>query len=156
MVRRLLVLSLIAIVLATAGDIRVNMPSVVTDEYNGQAIAMKQGSTVDVRLHEQVQCGYTWAVSLSDGLFLESDSSFPIFPEECMGIVPNPGGMHRFVIRAMKPGTQKMQCIYGTPEKPDIALSRFNLTIVVEGPMHKEINKSETNNGSEDETHYKE
>jgi predicted secreted protein len=150
--RWLLVLLVVALALAMAGSMKVYLPPVVTDEQNGQMITMMNGSVVDVRLHEQVHCGYTWAVVATDGLFLESDSSFPVFPEECMGIVPNPRGMHRFVIRAVDSGIQNLSCIYGSPLEPGLVLSRFNLTIDVIGPEHEKEIPKEENETKENET----
>jgi inhibitor of cysteine peptidase len=50
---------------------------VVTENYNGKTIQIKQGDTFYLRLKENPSTGYSWQLSLSKGLNLLSTKYYP-------------------------------------------------------------------------------
>jgi len=92
-------------------------------------VEMKIGSTTDIYLMENPTTGYSWNVTVTDGLKITEDSYSPTSEIGVGG-----GGDHHWVIEATAPGNQTFSAIYHRPweaPSPDDAtyIERF---IVIE------------------------
>lgn len=91
-------------------------------------IEMKIGSTTDIYLMENPTTGYSWNVTVTDGLKITEDSYSPTSEVGIGG-----GGDHHWVIEATVPGNQTFSAIYHRPweaPSPDDAtyIERFIVT----------------------------
>lgn len=106
----LLVLPLILFILAMA-------PALAMGTYSGsdsgKAIAVKSGETFTVKLDENPTTGYSWNMTVGDGLKIVNDR----YVANNTGLVGS-GGYHIWTIQATKAGTYKVAGVYKRPWEP--------------------------------------
>jgi inhibitor of cysteine peptidase len=86
---------------------------VITENYNGKTIHVKQGETFYLRLKENPSTGYSWQLSLRKGLNLLSTGYYP--PESSKNgqrLIVGAAGFHSWKIKAISKGSQQVKGIY--------------------------------------------
>ena len=84
-----------------------------TEADSGSLVVVKKGEAFKVTLAENPSTGYSWNMSVSDGLEIMNDRYIP--PAQH---IPGRGGEHEWTIQAVKPGQQKVRGIYKRPWEP--------------------------------------
>lgn len=84
-----------------------------TGSDNGKAITVKSGETFTVKLDENPTTGYSWNMTVGDGLKIINDR----YVANKTGLVGS-GGYHIWTIQATKPGTYKVAGVYKRPWEP--------------------------------------
>lgn len=85
---------------------------------------------VQLRLPENPTTGYTWNLSITQGLSLINDT---YIPDDTTGRLVGAGGTHVWFLRAIQPGNQGISGIYRRPREPVTGNETdFNLTLRVE------------------------
>jgi inhibitor of cysteine peptidase len=80
---------------------------------SGSMVVIKKGEAFKVILEENPSTGYSWNMSVSDGLEIMNDLYIPPAQQ-----IPGRGGYHEWTIQAEKPGQQKVRGIYMRPWEP--------------------------------------
>ncbi len=84
-----------------------------TGSDNGKAITVKSGETFTVKLDENPTTGYSWNMTVGDGLRIVNDR----YVASQTGLVGS-GGYHIWTIQATKAGTYKVAGVYKRPWEP--------------------------------------
>lgn len=132
----LVAMAAISFIFICQGFVRVNYPRVYTEADNNTTVTVSPDTIIEIRLHERAESGLIWGINVSDGLVLERDIVFPLFPDTITGIrrmVLNPYGIHRFNLRAVSPGMRTIECILANPREPPV--KRFVLYVNVIGTV---------------------
>ncbi len=96
---------------------------------NGKTITVNNGETFTVKLDENPTTGYSWNMTVGNGLHIVSDRYVPN-TTHLMGS----GGYHEWTIKAVSNGTYKVSGIYKRPWEPVAGNEqRFMLTVKVVG-----------------------
>jgi inhibitor of cysteine peptidase len=102
-----------------------------TEADSGSLEVIKKGETFKVVLPENPSTGYSWNMTVSDGLKVVDDRYIPPAQQ-----VPGRGGQHEWTIKAVNPGQQKVRCIYMRPWEPiHYNETTFRLDIEVTGSL---------------------
>jgi len=80
---------------------------------NGKAITVKSGETFTVKLDENPTTGYSWNMTVGDGLKVVSDR----YVANKTGLIGS-GGYHVWTIQATKAGTYQIKGVYKRPWEP--------------------------------------
>lgn len=98
---------------------------------NGTTVTLKKGEALRVSLPENPSTGYSWDLSLSDGLYLVSDQ----YIRDDTGIRRvGAGGIHTWDIRATGIGLQQINGVYRRPWEVNAAPEKtYALNIHVSG-----------------------
>jgi inhibitor of cysteine peptidase len=86
---------------------------VITENYNGKTIQVKQGDSFCLRLKENPSTGYSWQLSLSKGLSLLSSKYYP--PDSSKSsqrLIVGAAGLHSWKIKAIARGSQQVKGTY--------------------------------------------
>lgn len=86
---------------------------VITENYNGKTIQVKQGDSFYLRLKENPSTGYSWQLSLSKGLSLLSSTYYP--PDSSKSsqrLIVGAAGLHSWKIKAIARGSQQVKGTY--------------------------------------------
>jgi inhibitor of cysteine peptidase len=86
---------------------------VITENYNGKTIQIKQGDSIYLRLKENPSTGYSWQLSLNKGLSLLSTRYYP--PDSSKSsqrLIVGAAGIHLWKIEAVARGSQQVKGIY--------------------------------------------
>jgi len=104
-----------------------------TEANNGQAINIKLGDTVRVQLTSQLDLGYIWNLSVTDGLNITASRVY--LPQQLAGdLIAGRVDLlstQEWTIKAIKPGTQVINATYGQ-SAPGPGDRTFLLTVIVE------------------------
>ncbi len=96
---------------------------------NGKTITVNKGETFTVKLDENPTTGYSWNMTVDNGLQVVSDRYVPSEPQ-LMGS----GGYHEWTIKAVDNGTYKVKGVYRRPWEPITGSEqRYTLTVKVAG-----------------------
>lgn len=101
----------------------------ITESDNGNTIYIKEGHTFFLKLKENPSTGYSWDLSLSDGLNKLSDTYHPFESLE-NNFVVGAGGFHLWKIEAVAKGDQQIKAIYKRPWE-STGEQIFTLNVVV-------------------------
>lgn len=85
---------------------------VYTEEDDGRTVEEAPGETFTIRLRENPSTGYSWNLSLSEGLDLTGDE---YIPSQAGGQVVGGGGIRSFSLGATKPGEEQVAAEYRRP-----------------------------------------
>ena len=98
---------------------------------NGKTITVNGGEMFTVKLDENPTTGYSWNMTVGNGLQIVSDRYIPnATPAHLVGS----GGYHEWTIKAVSNGTYKVSGIYKRPWEPITGNEqRFTLTVKVVG-----------------------
>lgn len=101
-----------------------------TDD-DGATVTIKKGEALRVTLPENPSTGYSWDLSLSDGLYLVNDQ---YVPDETGIRRVGAGGVHTWDIRATGIGSQQITAVYRRPWEVGVAPEKtFTLNVRVSG-----------------------
>lgn len=89
--------------------------TVYTEEDNGKTVHQDLTSEFGIRLAENPTTGYSWNLSVPDGLSLTGDEFIPALPP---GQMAGSGGIHAFSFRAMQGGDHAIHGEYRRPWVP--------------------------------------
>lgn len=96
---------------------------------NGKTITVNSGDTFKVRLDENPTTGYSWNMTVDNGLQIVSDRYVPNSTQ-----LLGSGGYHEWTIKAVSNGTYKVSGIYKRPWEPvSGSEQRFTLTVKIGG-----------------------
>ncbi|ABD41775.1 conserved hypothetical protein [Methanospirillum hungatei JF-1] len=97
---------------------------------NESPIQLKVGEMTEVTLKENPTTGYTWNVSVSDGLAIVNDSFIGPENKQIVGA----GGVHMWTLEAIAPGNQTFTGVYRRSWEPpaDADTTYIQRYIVVE------------------------
>lgn len=99
----------------------------LTEADNGTTVDVRVGETLTLGLGENPTTGFLWNITTTSGLVVESDQ---YTPEHTEGV--GAGGVHYWVFRATKEGTQKIVGIYKRPWMNTTGTEKtFELTVNV-------------------------
>ncbi|HIH69778.1 protease inhibitor I42 family protein [Methermicoccus shengliensis] len=102
-------------------------PKTLTEADNGTTLNLKLGGTLTLRLSENPTTGFSWSITTTDGLVVESDKYAPEHTDRV-----GAGGAHEWVLRATKEGTQRITGIYKRPWMNTTGTEKtFELTVNV-------------------------
>lgn len=86
---------------------------VITENYNGKTIQVKQGDSFCLKLKENPSTGYSWQLSLSKGLNLLSTEYYsPDSSKSSQRLIVGAAGLHSWKIKAVAKGKQQVRGIY--------------------------------------------
>ncbi|MDD1664615.1 MAG: protease inhibitor I42 family protein [Methanomicrobiales archaeon] len=85
---------------------------VYTEADSGKAVQEPLGETFSIRLQENPTTGYTWNMTVSNGLRISRDE---YIPSSTTGEVVGGGGIHSFTLGAMSKGDQTVAAEYRRP-----------------------------------------
>jgi len=95
---------------------------------SGKPISLKKGDNFTLKLREKPSTGYSWTLSLSQGLSILSDNyTQDPAPPDYTGV----SGTHLWTIKAMTEGNQQIKGIYKRPWE-NITGTEDNFTLNVE------------------------
>lgn len=98
---------------------------------DGTTVTLKKGEALRVSLPENPSTGYSWDLSLSDGLYLVSDQ---YIREDTVIRRVGAGGIHTWDIRAKGIGSQQITGVYRRPWEVNTAPEKtFTLNVRVSG-----------------------
>lgn len=98
---------------------------------DGSTATLKKGESLRVSLPENPSTGYSWNLSLSDGLYLVSDE---YVPDSTSPMRVGAGGIHTWDIRATGIGAQQITAFYRRPwEVASAPAKTFSLQVQVSG-----------------------
>lgn len=98
--------------------------SVYTGADSGSGVTKMRGSTFDIRLIENPTTGYSWNITLSEGLVMVDDAFIPSRSGETM---EGSGGIRSVTIDAREAGDQQVQAEYRRPWVPAGTVSFVDL-----------------------------
>jgi len=124
---RILALGLLVLGLFMAGC---SSTPIYFDEYSdGKTISITQAGSVAIRLKENPTSGYSWVVTLPEGLTLVRDQYIP--DTVPTGVVGS-GGAHLWTLRPERAGTFTFRAVHMQPWMNVTGTERtYTLTIVV-------------------------
>jgi inhibitor of cysteine peptidase len=96
------------LVLASGTVYAMTMPNTYTQNDSGKNVNVSYGGLFRILLPANPSTGYSWNMTLGDGLYVVRDRSRSL-PGPAL---PGKGGNHEWVIQAVKPGHQKVSGIY--------------------------------------------
>lgn len=90
-----------------------NQYKMITESDNGNTIHIKEGHLFFLKLKENPSTGYSWELSLSDGLSQLSDKYYsPETSKTGGGLIVGAGGYHLWEIKAVAGGSQQVKAVY--------------------------------------------
>lgn len=101
----------------------------VGQSQSGSTMSAARGDVLVLRLPENPTTGYSWKMTLSDGLTLESDE---YIPDEQSGDLVGVGGTHQWRIELSETGKQSVDGVYRQEWDPTQSPQYFTLTVNVE------------------------
>lgn len=108
----LLILKVISVVVCAA-PYEAEYKKVITVNDNGKTMDIKQGDIVYLRLKENPSTGYSWQLSLSEGLsLLNTKYCPPKSPKGGQRLIVGAAGFHSWKIKAVAKGSQQIKGIY--------------------------------------------
>jgi inhibitor of cysteine peptidase len=113
MPHRIICVVAVVVALMLMAGVAASAPGPFTMADSGSMVAIKKGETFMVVLPENPSTGYSWNMTVSDGLKVMDDRYIPPAQQ-----VPGRGGQHEWTIKAVKPGQQKVRGIYMRPWEP--------------------------------------
>jgi inhibitor of cysteine peptidase len=87
-------------------------PQVYTESNNGQTVSVAKESMVTINLKENPTTGYSWQVTVSDGLTIVSDE---YIPDKVPAGMVGSGGTHVWKVQPQDAGTFTFHGIYMQP-----------------------------------------
>ncbi|ABE52322.1 protease inhibitor I42 family protein [Methanococcoides burtonii] len=81
--------------------------TVFSEEANSSEISLKMGDSIVLKLNENPSTGYSWDLSLPEGIVLVKDEF--VGPDEPM---PGAGGVHEWTLKASSEGNYQINAIY--------------------------------------------
>ncbi len=105
----------------------------ITEDDNGNSIYLKKGHTFYLKLEENPSTGYSWQLTLSNGLNQLSDKYHPFeSSKNDQNLVVGAGGFHLWRIEAAAEGSQQIKAIYKRPWEPETGQEQtFTLNVIV-------------------------
>lgn len=97
---------------------------VYTDEDTGKTVQEARGELLNIRLGENPTTGYSWTLSLSDGLTLTGDE---YIPSQAGGQIVGGGGIRSLSLRATGEGKQTVTGEYRRPWVPSGTVTYLDL-----------------------------
>jgi inhibitor of cysteine peptidase len=85
---------------------------VYTESDNGKTVQEPLGETFSIRLQENPTTGFTWNLSLSEGLMVSRDE---YIPSSTSGLMVGTGGIRAFTLVAVSKGEQMITAEYRRP-----------------------------------------
>lgn len=115
---------------ATGGGTATTVKGIVVgNSSNGHLIFMKVGSTLTLKLAENPTTGYTWNLTVSNGLKVVNDT---YVPSDTTGTMVGSGGTHIWEIVAEQAGMQSVEAVYKRSWEPTTGTEpTYTLTIDV-------------------------
>ncbi len=111
----LLPLILLVALALVIGNVAAMAQNAYSEADNGKIITVNSGDTFTIKLNENPSTGYSWNLTLGNGLQLVSDQYTA--KEVPSGIVGS-GGYHEWVVKAVSPGSYVITGIYKRPWEP--------------------------------------
>lgn len=108
----LLPLILLVAFVLVIGNVAAMEQNAYSEADNGKIITVNSGDTFTIKLNENPSTGYSWNLTLGDGLQLVSDQY--IAKQVPSGIVGS-GGYHIWTVKAATPGTYVISGTYKRP-----------------------------------------
>ena len=81
--------------------------TVFSEEANSSEISLRMGDSIVLKLNENPSTGYSWDLSLPEGIVLVKDEF--VGPDEPM---PGAGGVHEWTLKAASEGNYQINAIY--------------------------------------------
>jgi inhibitor of cysteine peptidase len=105
----------------------------ITENDDGNSIDLKKGHAFYLKLNENPSTGYSWQLSLSNGLNLLSDRYYPFESAKSgKNFVVGAGGFHLWKIEAAAEGGQQVTAIYKRSWEPETGREQtFKLNVRV-------------------------
>ena len=118
-------------VLMTTSACTTNKTIEVDGESNGSRVEMKAGDTLIITLEGNITTGYQWELlPNTEGIIqLQGD---PEYVQKSAGKLMGAGGVYYFTLKAMQPGSTRIELKYYRSFEPDVApLEIFSLDVGV-------------------------
>jgi len=108
----------------------ISQNKMITESDNKNTIYIKEGHAFFLKLKENPSTGYSWKLSLSDGLNQLSDKYHPFESSE-NNFVIGAGGFRLWKIEAVDKGNQQVEAIYKRSWESTGKEQTFKLNVVV-------------------------
>jgi inhibitor of cysteine peptidase len=127
-----LVLAMLPTAVYAAPD-TTDQEKMITENNNGNSIDLKKGHAFYLKLSENPSTGYSWQLSVGNGLNLLSDRYHPFeSSKSSKNFVVGAGGFHLWRIEAAAKGSQQIKAVYKRPWEPETGREQtFTLNVVV-------------------------
>jgi inhibitor of cysteine peptidase len=111
----------------------ISQNKIITESDNGNTIHIKEGHTFYLKLKENPSTGYSWQLSLSDGLNQLSDKYYsPETSKKGGKLVIGAAGFHSWKIKAVDKGSQQVNGIYKRSWETETGKEQtFTLNVIV-------------------------
>jgi len=111
----------------------ISQNKIITESNNGNTIHIKEGHTFYLKLKENPSTGYSWQLSLSDGLNQLSDKYYSSETFKKGGkLVIGAAGYHLWEIKAVAKGSQQVNGIYKRSWETETGKEQtFTLNVIV-------------------------
>jgi len=105
-------------------------PNSFSQTDNGGTYNVSLDEEFELRLPENPTTGYTWVLSVTDGLSISNET---YLPDDTSGKLVGSGGTRVWSLKAVQPGVQTISGIYSRPweSRRDASTLFFNLTLIV-------------------------
>jgi inhibitor of cysteine peptidase len=126
----LLPLILLVAVALVIGNVAAMAQTAYSEADNGKVITVSSGDTFTIKLYENPSTGYSWNLTLSNGLQLVSDQ---YVADEVPADIVGSGGNHVWIVKAVTPGSYVISGTYKRPwEQVSDGQKTFMLTVNVQ------------------------
>gem|GEM_PF-1954367 len=130
-IQLILPLMLLVMFMLLAGGSLAASQNIYTGSDNGKTITMNTGDVFTVKLAENPTTGYSWNMTVGNGLQIVSDM---YVPKTTPIMMVGSGGTHQWTIKAVSPGTYTISGVYKRPWEPMVGNeTRYDLTVKVIG-----------------------
>ncbi len=93
-------------------NVTAGTPLLLNESANGSTIAVPLNITLTLELAENPSTGYSWNLTATPGLRVDSDG---YVPAAASAPVVGAGGVHRWELTAVAPGLQELAGVYARP-----------------------------------------
>ncbi|MBA4421112.1 MAG: hypothetical protein C0391_08180 [Anaerolinea sp.] len=122
---------IILAVLMTTSACATNKTIEVSAESNGSRVEMQTGDTLVITLEGNITTGYQWELLPNNEGVMQLQGD-PEYVQKSAGNLKGAGGVCHFTLKAMQPGSTRVELKYYRSFEPDMApLETFSLDVVV-------------------------